>query len=612
MLSNVNGISNYISLLSRNKKEIEILQSDLLINFTCFFRDNETHEYFKKKLFPRLLKNKTDKDPLRIWTVACSTGEEAYSIAIILQELLGKVPARGQIQIFATDLSASAIRKARNGFFTREELKEVSKQRISRFFIETDKGYRVTKSIRDMCVFAAHNVLTEPPFSRIDLVCCCNMLIYLDVAAQQKVLAIFHYSLKETGYLVLGKSETVGNSGYLFSHHHKKLKIYTSKKHSSKPQLSEIRTMVRHRYEPPEVRQAASRQAPVVPGELERRFDAVLLDRFYPVCVVINSDNELVLFRGKTSPYLENPTRGKASLNIFKMARPEIAFDLRSLVTKAAASATSLSSDRIDLKNGTVKSGLIIEVIPFSGPVNEHFFLILFNESQVDKTDDQKNLSGKDKSRLQHAEKQLLTLKSDMIQMAKNHEGFTQELQEANEVIVSSNEELQSLNEELETSREEIESTNEELNATIQELLAQNQLLAESYRYAKDVLGTLHEPIVVLDHELNIKSANAAFYKLFKLKAEGVEGQSFYKIDNRRWSSQKLRLLLNSILRNNSNFQGFPVTLSLSGSKKIDLLLNAKKIVQQGHKKSLILLAMAEVAGAHTSGKESGLAPRKR
>jgi two-component system, chemotaxis family, CheB/CheR fusion protein len=181
-----------------------------------------------------------------------------------------------------------------------------------------------------------------------------------------------------------------------------------------------------------------------------------------------------------------------------------------------------------------------------------------------------------------------------MIQMMKNHEGSTQELQTANEEIVSSNEELQSLNEELETSREEIESTNEELNATIQELLAQNQLLAESYRYAEDIIATLHEPMLVLDHELKVKTANAAFYKLFKLKVEGVEGQSFYKIDNRRWAIQKLRTLLGSILRNSSSFQRFPVTLSLPKQKEINLLLNAKKIVQQGHKKSLILLAMAE------------------
>jgi two-component system, chemotaxis family, CheB/CheR fusion protein len=595
LLSNVKGVKKYISLLSKNKNEAETLQSDLIINFTSFFRDNETHEYLKKKLFPKLLKNRTDKNPLRIWTVACSTGEEAYSIAMILQEILGKVPARGQIQIFATDLSASAIRKARNGFFTKEELKEVSKPRVARFFTETDQGFRVNKSVRDMCVFAAHNVISEPPFSRLDLICCCNMLIYLDLEAQKKVLSIFHYSLKDTGYLVLGKSETAGASGFLFSPHHKKLKIYTSKKHSSKPELGALRTAVRPRHADLNLKQPVKKYAPVNPGELERRFDSVLLDRFFPACVVINNNHEIVLFRGKTSPYLENPTNGKASLNIIKMARPEIAFDLRSLLTKGATSARKMRSEIIELKNGSERSGLIIEVIPFSGPSDEPFFLILFNESVVPDIVDQKNLSQRDQAKMRLVEKQLLTLKSDMIQMIKDHEGSTQELQTANEEIVSSNEELQSLNEELETSREEIESTNEELNATIQELLAQNQLLAESYRYAEDIIATLHEPMLVLDHELNIRSANAAFYKLFKLKIDGVEGHSFYKIDNRRWAIQKLRLLLGSILRNNSSFQGFPVTLSLSKSKEINLLLNAKKIIQQGHKKSLILLAMAEV-----------------
>ncbi len=594
LLSNVKGVSKYINLLSKNKAEIEVLQGDLLINFTRFFRDNETHEFLKKNLFPNLLKNRTGKNPLRIWTVACSTGEEAYSIAMILQEILGEVPARGQIQIFATDLSASAIRKARIGFFTKEELKDVSRQRIARFFIETDQGYRITKSIRDMCVFAAHNVLSEPPFSRLDLICCCNMLIYLDIAAQQKVLSIFHYSLIDHGYLVLGKSETVGSSGYLFSSHHKRLKIYITKKHSSKPELTTIRSNGRPRYPVLESKQPLKNLIPVFPGELEKKFDTLLMDRFSPVCVVINLNNEIVLFRGKTSPFLENQS-GKATLNILKMARPELAFDLRNLISKATTADMNMKSGVIELNDDIGRIALVVEVVPFKGPADEKYFLILFIESIFSEKDTAKNLSVREKSKLKTAELQLSALKSDMIQMMKHHEVSTQDLQTANEEIISSNEELQSLNEELETSREEIESTNEELNATIQELLAQNLLLAESYRYAEDIIATLHEPILVLDHELKVRTANAAFYKLFKLNVEGVEGQSFYKIDNHRWAIQKLRTLLSSILSNNSSFRKFPVTLSLMKRKKINLLLNAKKIVQQGHKKSLILLAMAEV-----------------
>lgn len=616
LLTESKTIKKYLLHLKENKEEVHLLHRDLLINFTCFFRETDTHDYLKKNIFPKLLKSRTTADPLRIWTVACSTGEEAYSVAMGLHEVAGKNFKPGKIQIFATDLSVHAIAKARTGVYTKEELKEVSPQRLARFFTEVGNGYKITKSIREMCVFAPHNVLTDPPFSRLDLICCCNMLIYLDIAAQQKIMTIFHYALKEPGFLVLGNSETVGASGYLFQQQHKKLKIFLSKKHSSKPQLKEIRTLFQTKPHKQVTGKQQSRNVIIEPGSLERKVESLFVNQFFPSSVVINYDLEVLLFKGSASPYLEIAS-GKASFNVTKMARPEIAFELRNAINKAMATKTNVKQTGIEITTGKSTRLIAIQVLPFTSEWEEPLLLVMFSDEGPAETEIRTSENGhpnpdKDNAANRKQAEQLVALKADMILMAQNHDRSVQQLQSANEEIVSANEELQSLNEELETSREEIESTNEELNTTIQELISQNQLLAESYQYSEDIIATIHEPMVVLDHDLNVKTANTSFYRLFDLKPEATEGKSFYRLNEKRWDIPELRILLERILKKNSGFQGFPVTFDLGKKGNLNLMLNAKRIIQKNHKKNLILLAMEDSAVKNRGNGVENKTPAKK
>src|SRR6185436_1094051 len=230
LLQKFNTLKEYAQYLKQHTSEISTLYQDLLINVTTFFRDADGMDYLKKKIFPKILRSKGANDPIRVWVPACSTGEEAYSIAIILMEVLGEKAAGTPVQIFATDLSELAISKARLGIYPKADLTEVSNRRLQKYFTRMDSHYRIVKSIRDLCVFAPHNTIKDPPFSRIDLVSCCNLMIYLDIVLQKKVISILHYALNPGGYLMLGKSETIGNAQNLFTQPEKKLHIYQRKK----------------------------------------------------------------------------------------------------------------------------------------------------------------------------------------------------------------------------------------------------------------------------------------------------------------------------------------------------------------------------------------------
>ena len=217
LLYKMKQLKEYANLLSQEKEEIHILYQDLLINVTSFFRDTDTHKYLKDTLFPKLLKRKKAGETLRIWVPACATGEEAYSIAMILLEIQESKATTIPVQIFATDLSEQAISKARIGIYTQQDLETVSPKRIQRFFVKADGGFRVNKAVREMCVFAPHSILRDPPFSRLDFISCCNLFIYFDIPAQKKAVHTFHYALNDDGFLMLGKSENISHSVNLFT-----------------------------------------------------------------------------------------------------------------------------------------------------------------------------------------------------------------------------------------------------------------------------------------------------------------------------------------------------------------------------------------------------------
>jgi len=550
-------------------------------------------EYLKKRLFPAILKNKSANDPVRIWVPACSTGEEAYSIAMILMEVLGDKAGNTSIQIFATDLSELAISKARLGVYSRNDLAEVSPRRIQRFFTKIDGSFRVIKPIRDLCVFAPHNIFKDPPFSRLDFISCCNLLIYLDGVLQKKVIATFHYALNNNGYLMLGKSETIGTSGQLFAELEKKYKIYTKKKEATAKAMFEmsyrISNIERHDTGPQKLVQREAGAG----AELEKLIDNILLTNIVPACVVVNRELEILQFRGSTSLFLE-PASGKASFNLMKMARPGLAFELRNAIHKALKSGEPVKKSGLQVKNKNETHSVAIEVLPIKSDTEERLFIVVFEEIKEPSVTDIKSAFSRDKY-IKQLQDELAAVREDMRAIVEDQEASNEELQSANEEIVSSNEELQSINEELETSKEEVESTNEELMTINSELQVRNEQLAESYEYAEAVFSTIREALIVLDQNLRVKNANRTFYKMFGGREEDIEGMLIYEFNNRQWNISKLKELLDDVVHRNAQFDGFEIAYEFEGVGQKVLLLNVKKIIQKIHQQQLILFAIQDI-----------------
>lgn len=606
------SIKEYAKLLTIKNEEIDILYQDLLINVTRFFRENEIHNYLQKHLFPKLLKRKKEGDSLRIWVPACATGEEAYSIAMMLLEIIEKQPTQIPVQIFATDLSSLAIGKARVGVYTKQELENVSPNRIQRFFIKSDGSFRVNKIVRDMCVFASHNILNDPPFSRLDFISCCNLFIYLDTAAQKKAVNTFHYALNSDGYLMLGKSENISHSTNLFTAYSSKYKIFLRKTNTGFRKLPELSNRsTQHAASEINIPLGKLDKTPinisVSQRELDNAIDELLVSEFMPASVVINHQMEILQFRGTTDLFLTHP-KGKATFNILKMARPEIAFELRNTIFKVIKREQRIRKSRIELKiNSTVRI-ISFEVVPLTlDPIsigwNEPLLLVVFREHEQAEIYAYPSISGKDTQevgaakdqRIKKMEQELAAAKADALSISEEQEAFTEELQSANEEVVSSNEELQTVNEELQTSKEEIESTNEELITSNQELQTRIDLLDESYEYSNAIISTMHDPLLVLGKDLRVKSANKAFYKTFGVTEKQTEGVLLYELGNKQWNIPALRDLLDNIIPNNTEFYNYEVKHTFLDLGEKIMSLNACRVVQKTHHEELILLIISDI-----------------
>jgi two-component system CheB/CheR fusion protein len=595
LLHKLQVLKDYVRYLKGNPQEIKILYQDLLINITSFFRDPDTLEYLKKSVLPKVIKGKTPDEPVRVWVAACSTGEEAYSLAIILMEVMEDRLPVIPVQIFATDLSEPAIAKARLGVYSKNDIEGISPERLKRFFLKTENGYRIAKAIRDLCIFAPHNVFKDPPFSRLDLISCCNLMIYLNTPLQKKILATFHYALNHDGYLVLGKSETVGTSAQLFSVVEKKYKVFTRKKTTAANVKIEMTSRPPETEPPlPKVKRLLKYGTSVQEDNLERTVDDILLNNYVPASVVVNQDMEILHFRGSTGFFLE-PASGKASFNLLKMARAGLALELRSVIHKANKSGRTEKKTGIEIKGkGKGISYLAsVEVLPLKSDGEEKLFLIIMEGVPLPVAKG-KGLHSKDKIVLQ-LQRELEATKEDMRSILEEQEASVEELQSANEEIVSSNEELQSINEELETSKEEVESTNEELMTINNELQVKNEQLAESYEYAEAIFDTIREAVLILDKDFRIKSANKAFYEIFHVSEEETEGLLIYELGNRQWDILQLRQLLEEVIPNNAQFVGFEVVHEFERIGEKIMMLNGRRIIQRIHRQQLILLAIEDI-----------------
>ncbi|MFV8342986.1 CheR family methyltransferase [Flavobacterium sp. XS2P39] len=595
----IKTIEEYVKLLLKKNNEIEILYTDLLINVTSFFRETETFNFLKTNLLTKLLKSKTAEETLRIWVPACSTGEEAYSIAMIVAELQQGKTNKIPVQIFATDLSEAAIRNARNGEYSQGDVDAIPKKYLSRFFTKEGDNYRIVKELREMCIFAPHNILRDPPFSRMDFVSCCNVLIYFDSAAQKKVFTSLHFALNDTGYLMLGKAESIGTTSQLFTLVNNKFKIYSRKNNLGVRKILELTprftrtTMSSKKTNPP------SKSVSVNQESIENAIDSALLSSYMPACAVVNKDLDILQFRGPVSSYLEHAS-GKASLNILKMARPEFAFELRNAINRALETKKSVYKSGIEIKIESVLRLMSFEVCPLKIEWEEPLLLIVFKpqelvEKYIESDSVHKNKATLQDLKIKKLTEELNTTRAEMIGIIETQENIYEELQAANEEIVSSNEEFQTLNEELETSKEEIEATNEELISTNQELQMRHDLLIESYEYSEAIIATIHEPMLILNKNFHVISANKSFYKKFLVEKEETEGKLLFDLGNKQWNIAKLHDVLNDILSKNSSFENFEVTHTFSGIGERIMLLNAHLIIQKTNSEQLILLAIEDI-----------------
>lgn len=606
-LSNTKTLKEYLELLLENKGEQDALFKDILIPVTAFFRDPATFSMLTERLFPELFKEKPSSEPIRIWVAGCSTGEEAYSIAICLHEYFGDSIANRRIQIFATDLSETVIAKARRGIYQKSDIAGLPEARVRQFFTRIDGSYQVNKAIRAMCVFACQNFVTDPPFAKLDLVSCRNVLIYLQPYLQKKAISIFHYALNPSGYLLLGKSETPGSASDKFHQVFSQEKIY--KKIGSGGKFMQVATeKTESSLKTKNDQQKIS--DPVV-DDFHKAADEALLSKYATVGVIVNDQLDIIQFRGSTGAYLEGRP-GKASFNILKMAREGLSFELRTALHKAKLTNKTTRKENIDIDKGRTKVN--IEVIPLQNTLDT-YFLVLFEsreihndvtgarDRKIESKEEQERLDT-ELTRIDLLEKELAQAREDMRSITENQEAANEELQSANEELLSGSEELQSLNEELETTKEEIQSSNEELTILNQELVERNEQLIYSRRYAEAIVATIHEPIVVLTGDFKIKSANKLFYEQFGTNEADTVGKMFFEIQSGRWQIKGLRENLETILPEHSFFENFEATITLRSGKKSVLLLNGRQLINENGNEQLILLALHDITQQKISERE--------
>src|SRR5260221_1645499 len=512
-------LDDYLAFLERNPNEVDALYNELLINVTHFFREPETFEVLQTAALPRLLENRGPNDPIRIWLPGCSTGEEAYSLAIVTEFFNDRQDPPG-IQIFATDVSDRVLGIARKGIFDQSIESSVPKDRLRRFFSKVEHGYQVNKQIRDLCVFARQNVLRDPPFSRLDLISCRNVLIYFEPPAQKKLIPFFHYALKPGGFLLLGEAETVGNFSDVFEPEDQKTKLF-----SKLPVRSPSLTRTEGRLPDPKSAHLLTDfrgQTASMQPDLRRETDRLLMAKYCPPAIVVDSGMKIVQFRGNVAPFLD-PEPGYASLDLFRMIRTSLAMPLRSLLADAKKRGQAARKGGIPAQESGLVNFLNLEVVPMPGPVTrEHWFVLLFEDSRMPieeaPSPDSKKSGQKPKNtRVSQLEQELAATKEHLQTLIEEQESINEELRSANEEIQSSNEELQSTNEELETAKEELQSTNEELITLNEELKGGNLELTELNDDLTNLLRSVNIPIVMVDRNLRIRRFTPVAQRTLKL-----------------------------------------------------------------------------------------------
>ncbi|MGB9201799.1 chemotaxis protein CheB [Methanobacterium sp.] len=717
-LHQIEDISQYLRYLQENTEELDLLFKEFLINVTNFFRDPEAFASLKNGALKDLISEKSDYETIRVWVPGCSTGEEVYSIAIIIKELLEETGKKLEVQIFGTDLDSLSIKVARSGTYT-GVITDISKERLNKYFYKKDNEITIKDDIRDMVVFANHNVIKDPPFTKLDLISCRNLLIYLETEAQEKVLSKFNYSLKKNGILFLGPSESIGEFIDSFSVIDSKWKIYKRfKSNESVFDITRSHTLPYNLHSSKywDTQFGLKDVKPKKVGNITLLAEKKLIDLYAPPSVLINDLGEILFIHGRLGKYLE-PSPGRARMNIVEMANEEIKLQLNSAIQNAISTNEDVVLENLMVEKD--KNPIKLVVKPLKDPEFVNGLLIVsFEESSIhDDAILNKNIYpiSNSENRTNALETELKRTKERLNITIEDMTTSNEELKSANEELQSMNEESQSTNEELETSKEELQSINEELTIVNSELqtkidelsvinddmtnlfnsteiatiFVDNELkirrftdeatkiikliksdvgrslgdivssinyhdlvddiekvidkvaykekevndinghwykvrimpyktskniidgatitfidissmkntqekLQDALNYAQNIIYITHEPLLVLDNELIIVSANKSFYDTFKLKKSDAEGEKLYEISEGGWNIPSIRNILSDIINKNKTITDFEFeqTFKEVGHKK--MILNAKKIHRSDMGKDTILFAMTD------------------
>jgi two-component system CheB/CheR fusion protein len=701
-LHGIADLKEYSRRLRNDRAEAKTLAQEFLINITAFFREPEAYESLRELVFPALIENRSEDNPLRLWIPGCSTGEEAYSLAMALTEFLEDNHCSIGIQIFATDLSEAVIEKARAGYYLENALSGISAPRLQRFFVKRDRIYQISQAIRNVCVFAKQDLTKDPPFSKIDLISCCNLLIYLGPVLQKKAISLFHYALKPGGFLALGSSESLGSHADSFQTIDRKHRIFRRQK-SNGPAKWDM--AIEHTIPPNSTPIESSGTA----KNVQKYVDRMLLSEYAPPGVIVDDALRVIQVRGETSDYLQIPP-GEPTADLTRLLKPGLLAAVRAAVRKARQQGVQVNETGLRVKYADEVREVHLRVSPIRDPNSkESCFLILFDESRsgqkapsrARRQTQPKASSARHEDEIKRLEDELRATRDYLQSIIEAQEAATEELRSANE-------EAQATNEELDTAKEELQASNEELNTVNDELRARNleqstlnsdlRKLLESinvplvmvsrdlhirwftpamepllnllptdqgrpitdlhspaipnfrellmaavageesqnieiqsaagrwlslrvlcYRgasndgidgaiatlvdiddlkrardFAQAVIGVVREPLIVLDANLRVRTANRAFYQVFQVEPNETEGRPIYEIGGGQWNNPTLRQLLEEMLPKHSWVMDFQLEQNYMGIGVKTLLLHAREI-RHGDGERLILLAIDDI-----------------
>lgn len=510
----------YVQHLREDAQEVERLAHELLITVTSFFRDPDAFDALKRLAIRPLVQEKAADEAIRIWVPGCGTGEEAYSIAVLLREACEAREWFPPVKVFATDIDETAIESARTGRYPKSVAEDISPDRLQRFFVEEEEHYRVVKDVREMCIFSVHDLIQNPPFSNLDLISCRNVLIYFDADLQRRLVPVFHYALREGGMLFLGSAETVAQQQHLFDAVDKKHRIYRQRPRAGQeaaafPLLAETQAPIMpHLPEPGEP----------AAGDNPQKVEKLVLDWYGPAFVVVDEQFTIVQYSRRTGRYLEQPS-GAPRSNLLELARPGLRVDLQDALKAASEQQQEAVRPAVRVRSDDRTDVVDVIATPVSGKSAAPRYLVVFRAAApqpAERTPDAANAGAEPAEeagdgRVYQLERELAATKEDLQSTIEEMETSNEELKSANEELLSMNEELQSSNEELETTKEEVQSVNEELETVNQELNRKVAELDETNTDLRNLLQSTDVATVFLDRQAHIKWYSPAAKRVFNL-----------------------------------------------------------------------------------------------